>query len=124
MDKETTIEKLPEKVKGRYGIYCLVKRNDSVAIYGKEILDKKRECYEVFIIRKVDAKKTAEGIKKWLGIEYDLSSLPDIKERYPNDEDFGKTAWTYPNLESASQRFNVLSDFIKNKLEEKSHEQS
>jgi hypothetical protein len=117
--KEVKIEKLPEIVKGKHGSYHLAKRDDDVAIYSKDFPPENAKCFEVFVIKKTDAKKSAESFAKRFGRVYDMNSLPDIREKYPVDEDFGKTAWTYPNLKSAEQRFDVLTQEIERKRKEK-----
>ncbi len=117
--KEIKIEKLPEIVKGKHGTYYLAKRNDDIAIYSKDFPPETASCFEVFVIKKIDAKKSAESFAKRFGRVYDIASLPDIREKYPVDEDFGKTAWTYPNLKSAEQRFDVLVAEIERKNGEK-----
>lgn len=113
MIKEMITERLPDVVKSKHGTYYLAKRNKDVAIYSKDFPPETARCFEVFVIRKIDAKKAAESFAKRFGAVYDMESLPDIREKYPVDEAFGKTAWTYPNLEIAMEKFNLLSDEIK-----------
>ena len=53
--------------------------------------------YEVFKIR-VDKPKVVFGI-----------SLPE-REKFPGNEDFGKWAWTCPQLKNAMIKFNELEN--------------
>jgi hypothetical protein len=114
LQNEVKIEKLPEIIKSRHGYYHLIERTDACAIYAK---DKPVSCYEVFKIRKIDPKKSAESFEKMNGRKYDISALPDIKEKYPKDDDFGKTAWTYKTLSEAVEKFKFLCE-IERKMAE------
>lgn len=104
------IEKLSEIVKGRHGAYFMVRRDENFAIYQK---DKPANCYEVFKIKKIDGKKSAESFNKRFNANYIIEDAPDIKEKYPVDEDFGKIAWAYPTLEKANEKFDFLVDDFK-----------
>jgi hypothetical protein len=118
MSEELKTEKLPEIVKGRWGKYYLVKRTDDVAIYSKDFEAANARCFEVFLIKKIDAKKAAESFKKRFGTEYDIDTLPDFREKYPRDEDFGKIAWTYPTLELSKIKFDSIINELEIKREE------
>jgi hypothetical protein len=88
------IQHLPEHVKKKGKHYFLIERTETTALYQYG-----NPCtgYEVFYIKKFDAKKSAARWGKQT--EY------DIKESYPNDEDFGKTAWYYPDLITARKSY-------------------
>jgi len=69
--------------------YYLVIRNDVAAIYRQEDPDRGTiGAYEIFKI-----KIQRERIFR--------DRYFPLKERFPSNEDFGKTAWTYPTLEGA-----------------------
>jgi hypothetical protein len=95
---------LSEKIKRSGYTYELLKRTDKAAIY-KQIPDEVESTkvyYEVFKIRISKA-------KVMFGVE-----LPE-KEKFPSDEDFGKSAWTCTTLERAEEiyeRINSSGDEI------------
>ncbi len=113
------IEKLSETIKKCHGIYCLVIRNEDVAVYRKDSEHTPKKIFEVFIIKKIDGKKAAEHFNK-MGGSYDVDSAPDMKEMYPSNESFGYLAWTYPNIEDAMKKFEFLTEREKRKTEESS----
>jgi len=112
MTEEKIVEKLPEILKGKHGRYFLCERDNDVAIYSKDFPREDARCFEVFYIRKIDGKKAAESFNKRFGASYDVDAAPDIKEKYPSDEDFGSLAWTYGNFDMAKKKFNLLQDEI------------
>ena len=81
--------------------YTQVRRTDKVAMYvrhrGEKFMD-----YEVFFIRiepKGKVSKFPGGVVK---------IAPDDKELYPSSGQWGRVAWTLPNLASAEQTFESL----------------
>lgn len=124
MMKELKIEKLPEIAKRKNGTFFLGRRNEEVAIYSRfkesPYMDAP-QYHEVFIIKKLDGKKSAESFNKRFGANYDVENAPDIKEKFPSDEDFGKTAWCYQDLKRAEEKYHVLTAEIE-KNKEKNYE--
>lgn len=112
--EQKRVQKLPEIYRGKYGVYFLILRDDNFAIYQK---DKPANCYEVFKIKKIDWKKAAQSFNKRFNMNYNIQEEPDIKEKYPVDEDLGKIAWTYPTLEKAKEKFNFLVEEYESKKE-------
>lgn len=95
------MEKLPLEIKKNHYDYKLISRNDKAAIYGQylpggELLI----AYEVFQIREQQASTSVINGQIINYIE---------KELFPSDEEFGKTAWSFNNLENAEKCFNGLS---------------
>lgn len=104
MQKEN-IRKLPDKLKKNGFEYRLVERNEKRAIYSQHAGLSQIIAYEVFNIKIGDlrkAKKRWADIKK---INFNPDDYEEFYEIFPSDEDFGKTAWTYPNLELAKKAF-------------------
>lgn len=69
-------------------------------------LNKGKRCYlyealgfEVFIPKVTECCDWVDGVPKPNGI---------FKERYPKDEDFGKTAWCFRTYEKALKKFNFI----------------
>lgn len=77
-------------------IATLVKRSDTVAIYLRG-----GTIYEVFLIKE---QKYKERIFNGLKVTY------SHKELYPNNNDFGVSAWCYVSLEMAEAKFKSLND--------------
>lgn len=110
------VQKLPEIYKGKYGVYFLILRDENFAIYQK---DKPANCYEVFQIKKIDGKKAAQSFNKRFNMNYNIDEVPDIKEKYPVDEYFGRIAWTYPTVEKAKEKFYFLVEEYREKEKDK-----
>ena len=89
------IKVLPEKLKKNGFEYRLVKRTDNRAIYSQHEGAGQIVAFETFKIKKGKPHPKAEE---------DLKNYDEV-ERFPIDEDFGKTAWTYSNLEDAQKAF-------------------
>jgi len=100
MKTETLYEKLPDEVfpKGT-GIpdlsARLLKRYKNLCLY-----ERSDENYEVFIV------KTQEATEMF-GKNY------PAKEVYPNNEDFGYSAWCYHDKKEAEKKFQRLIDWRK-----------
>ncbi len=96
--------KLPEKIKKREFEYILVERTNDVLMYSQHkggiVLG-----YEVF--KNKIRKYREDAIRRW-GINSHSKSLPEYKEVFPHDEEFGKRAWTYPDLQTAKESYNNL----------------
>ena len=90
---------LSETIRKNGYLYQLLKRSDQVALYEQLDPDQNmnRIGYEVFRI-------TIQRER-----EFDSRHFPR-KEKFPSDNDFGKTAWSIPNLQEALLRFLELQD--------------
>ena len=95
--------KLPSELKKGGFDYKLIKRTNEKCLYA-QILDGKIISFEVF---KTKIVKHRENMIR-LGL-INPDSYPEFKESFPNDEDFGKRAHCYPNLEMAEQAYDGLS---------------
>lgn len=84
------MKKLSKEIRKNGIDYVLVERTETKAIYKSN-----EDFYEVFKIR---IRKDCEIFGK---------SYPDM-ELYPNNEDFGKTAWCYSGYKNALKRYNKL----------------
>lgn len=80
-------------------VYEMIKRNNYFAIYAQYIEDE-IIAYEVF---RVKIQKPRVG--KFAGVEIQFVE----KELFPNNEDFGYTAFTCRNLEKAEKRFGEMT---------------
>lgn len=102
-----TLRKLPEKLKKNGFEYRLVKRNESRAIYSQHTRLGQIVAYEVFDIKLGDLRRAK---KRWADLRkenFNPEEFEEFYERFPSDEDFGKTAWTYPILELAQNAFDA-----------------
>lgn len=98
-------DKLPTSKKRNGYLYTLVKRSKKAVIYrmtNDKFPEDKSVSFEVSIIRKAPAYKL---LQKTNGNYY---HYPE-SERFPCNEDFGKTAWTYDKEESAMKKFDELN---------------
>lgn len=89
------IKVLPEKLRKNGFDYVLVKRSEDRAIYSQHTGLGQLVAFESFKIKKGKPHpKSEEDIKNY-----------DFTERFPTDEDFGKTAWTYQTLKEAEEAY-------------------
>jgi len=101
----SSIRKLPEKVKKNGFEYRLVKRTDERAIYSQHAGLGQVIAYEVFKIKLGDLRKAK---KRWADMrkeQFNEADYEEFYEKFPSDEDFGKTAWTYSKLAEAEKTF-------------------
>jgi len=94
------MKKLAEKINRNGYIYSQLKRGERAAIYEQIFEDLgESSCigYEVFKIR-IGKSKVVFGVE-----------LPE-KEKFPSDEDFGKWAWTYRDLNKAMEKYNRIEN--------------
>lgn len=93
MHANVRIKKLNNSIKKNGYRYVLVERTESKAIYQQE-----KYGFEVFKIKKGKPHPKAND---------DLRNY-DAVERFPSDEDFGKSAWTYSSLDQALARYQSI----------------
>lgn len=96
METADRIRTLPELIRKNGFTYKLITRTREKAIYA-QYCENVLISYEVFQIRVRGAQFSPLLMKQIEAIE-----------RFPGNEDFGKTAWTYRNLEKAVIKFNEL----------------
>jgi hypothetical protein len=92
----TDIKSLPEVIRKNGFTYFLVQRTLKKAIY-RQAYDNVSIAFEVFEIRV-------------RGVQYSSilgKSLPPA-ERFPSNEDFGKTAWSFRNLQTAIKKYEEI----------------
>ena len=105
------IQKLPEIVRGAAGLFVMKKRVGNCAIFQKIATRgglTNYDYFEVIIIKKSKAKENALRLNNVYNMGYNLEEIPDIKEHYPTDEDFGRIAWAFRDLKSSEERFEEL----------------
>jgi hypothetical protein len=87
--------------------YRLVVRDDRRLIYSQS-LEAKIIAYEVFknLISKYREKMI--DMKKRTGRPEGAENLPEYREVFPGDEEFGKRAWVYLSLDDAQERYHSL----------------
>lgn len=90
------IKILPEIIRRNGFTYKLVTRTSEKAIYA-QYCENVLTSWEVFQIR-VRGTQFSPLLRKSL----------DASERFPGNEDFGKTAWTYRTLKKALIKYNEL----------------
>lgn len=92
------MELLPETIRRKGFFYNLEKRGTKALIYKQTDSEEGYvAAYEVFKI-KVDQPKVVFGIQL------------NEREIFPANEDFGKWAWSCPNLERALKKFELLEN--------------
>jgi hypothetical protein len=103
---EGPIEKLP-KTKNKNGFdYTMVKRNRKAVIYvqvNPEFPNVKGFEVSLISLTKPCAIQQKNGSKAGMWYQYPRT------EKFPGNEDFGKTAWSYCTLEQAEKKFEELS---------------
>jgi len=94
--EKTKTQKLPEKVENLKGVgipnltaSCLQRTGD------KAIYERADGVYEVF---KIKVQEAGEMFGTWY----------PRREMYPNNEDFGKTAWSFRSKEKAFERYKKI----------------
>ena len=100
------MELLPEIIRRKGFFYNLEKRGTKALIYKQtDAEDGYIAAYEVFKI-KVDQPKVVFGIQL------------NEREIVPANEDFGKWAWSCPNLEKAEAKFQYLENLTEDIVQE------
>jgi hypothetical protein len=87
---------LPSKLRFHGFTYTQVLRGVRSCVY-EQTVTQEIKYFEVFTIR-IEPETTIGG-----------KFYPE-RERWPKDEDFGYTAWTYRDYEKALKKFNELED--------------
>lgn len=90
------IKVLQETIKKNGFIYILVTRTPQKALY-MQTLDGILIGFEVFLIGIRGAQNSSL-----------LGKLINAYERFPSNENFGKTAWSYVDLQDALRKYNEL----------------
>jgi hypothetical protein len=91
---------LPSEISKNGYVYRLVERDHKRAIYSQSI-GSKIYAYEVFIVKNQKASSQKIG-EQWI--------YRENSELFPNNEAFGKWAWTYPKLSQAKAKFYELKN--------------
>lgn len=100
--KKSTL-KLEDKLVLKNQVYTLIKRDEKKALYKHN-----SNNYEVFKIKVVDNHANKLRFAKQRKQTLDLTNIPEFREVYPKDEDFGKTAWYITDLTKALKRYEDL----------------
>lgn len=104
----TNYEKLPQtKSKNGY-IYTLVTRSDKAALYkltNEKYPEDTSVGYEVF---RITVSKPYSLVQKHGNKKGQVYNYP-AAEKFPSNEDFGKTAWSYMTKATAMVRFDELN---------------
>jgi hypothetical protein len=104
--------KLAKKIEKNGYEYTMVERSTKAAVYEQRNIKEETDTsvsYEVFQITKTKPYSlTAKKTKTWK--EGDVLKVYDYpeSEKFPGNEDFGKTAWSYMNKSSAMAKFNEI----------------
>jgi len=100
-----TIRKLENEVKRNGFIYKLVERANHRCLYAQYTKLGTINSYEVFLTKLGDINKTKESFAKLNNTVFEDTGNKEYYEIFPRDEEFGKRAWTYPNLELAKKAY-------------------
>ena len=102
------VDVLP-KTKSKNGyLYTLEKRNKKAAIYSminEKYPDESWKAFEVFEIRVSKPCTILQKSGTKAGMWYQYPST----EKFPGNEAFGKSAWAFNNLESATKKYKEIS---------------
>lgn len=101
------IEPLPQTKKKNGYAYTLVERNEKAAIYSmvnEQYPEDTSVAYEVCKIVHTNAAVIQQKSGKKKGMWYHYPPA----EKFPGNEDFGKTAWTYLSLENAQKKYKEI----------------
>lgn len=90
------IKPLPEILRKNGFTYFLVQRSPQKAIY-RQTYENVPIAFEVFSIR-------VRGIQ----FSHILNKSLPPAERFPSNEDFGRTAWSYRTLEDAMRKYEEI----------------
>lgn len=104
------LEKLPLIVKKGGFTHKLIERTDDKCLYQKTT-DGIPVGYEVFKTRITNAKAARIHFAKMNNSSVP-DGLPEWKETYPGDEEFGKRAWAYPSLAAAIAAYSSLLSHV------------
>lgn len=102
------VDVLP-KTKSKNGyLYKLVKRTKKAAMYSmtnEKFPEDTSLAYEVFkvVLTKPASIQQKSGVKKGMWYQY------PVTEKFPRNEDFGKTAWAYQTLGAAEAKFKEIA---------------
>ena len=89
-----TMKTLSHKIRKNEYSYSLICRGCRSCLYAQHITPE-IDCYEVFLIKVQKAKILFGNV------------IPE-KEVFPSNEDFGKTAWSYSDYNTALNKYNNL----------------
>lgn len=95
--------KLEAEIESKNQTYVLIERTEKKALYKHNTTG-----YEVFKIKTADNHVNKLRFAKQRNQTLDLTDVPELREVYPKDEDFGKTAWYITDLNNALKRYENL----------------
>jgi hypothetical protein len=95
---------LPQTIRRNSFEYRLICRTGRTALY-EQTISEKRKAYEVFKII-ISPERFFNG------------NLFEAMERFPNNEDFGVSAWAYTDMQRAIKKFTDLEVNHKEKSDE------
>lgn len=99
------IRALPEEITKNGFIYRLIERTDKRCLYAQHSKLGRCQGYEVFLTKLGDSNKAAESFARMNNKEPQYTAREDYYEIFPGNEEFGKRAWFYPDLESAKEAY-------------------
>lgn len=102
------MDPLPQTKKKNGYAYTLIERTENAAIYSmvnEQYPEDTSVGYEVFqiTISKPCAIQQKSGVKKGMWYQY------PAKEKFPGNEDFGKTAWSFSDLDVAMMKYGEIA---------------
>ena len=103
-----SLRKLDEKIRKNGFEYCLVKRTPERLMYSQHNELGQIVAYEVFLNKFGDLRRAKQRWAKLQSKKFDPNEYEEFYEIFPSDEEFGKRAFTYSNLEEAEKAFNGL----------------
>lgn len=101
------LKALPQELRKNGFDYKLINRSPGKCIYA-QWHDGDIVAYEVFKTKIVKYRERMMDFNQRHSLEVNPLNYKEYKETFPNDEEFGKRAWTYHNLEDATRRYENL----------------
>lgn len=90
--------------------YHLIERTERKFLYAQlDAKTKKHYAYEVFKNKIIDNHRFAKHFYVKRNIPFVPKDHPQYKEIFPNNEAFGKYAWSYPRLDLARQKYDSIN---------------
>lgn len=109
-DIQNKIRRLPLELTHHGMRYDQIARSNRAALYMQSTKAGSVCAYEVWLIRRGDLHRALRRTAILKGKEISYADLLVEKwyEAFPRDEAFGKTAWTYPDYETAKKVFDTI----------------
>src|SRR5258708_3454674 len=111
MGEKVKVEKLQSVNRKGGFIYKVVERNDKAAIYEQFDGEESTYHWEVFKIEINAYREIMERLTTKYNKPFNPLDYPELKEMFPSNESFGRSAWCYTNLDKAFAKYKDISAY-------------